>query len=328
MPAMSHHSGGRGPRSASSAASDLREVPRSFVAGPAHGGQRLDHFLRAQLPGISRRALLEHLGAGHVRVNGRIAPKSTLLQPGDRIELVGLVAAGGLAPDAHLPLELLYEDRYLVAIDKPGHVPSHALRAGETGTVASALLARYPEMLGIGYRELEAGLLHRLDNETSGILLAARDAQTFALLRAAHEQGLIEKRYLALVSGHPQPQIARGYLRADRRKVRVRATSFPDAKLVQTEILSSEPHGEHALVCVRLQRAARHQVRAHLAQLGHPIAGDGLYGGAPLPGLTRHFLHASALRFDHPHDGTRLELEAALPAELTTVLRNLAQACV
>jgi 23S rRNA pseudouridine1911/1915/1917 synthase len=293
---------------------------RSFDASAEQAGQRLDHFLRAQLPGLSRRALLEHFGAGEVRVNGRVALKSLLLQQGDRIEVAGLVAESGPAPDASLALHVLYEDAFLVAVDKPGHVPSHALRAGETGTVVSALLARYPEMRTVGYRELEAGLLHRLDNETSGILLAARDASTFERLRSAHERGQIEKRYLALVSGHPQPRVAHGYLRADRRKVRVRSEPFPEAKPVQTEIVSSEPQHEHALVCVRLQLAARHQVRAHLAHLGHPIAGDSLYGGPSLPGLSRHFLHASELRFQHPHDGTPLELKAELPADLRALL--------
>ena len=297
-----------------------RTALRSFVAGADDGGQRLDHFLRGRLPELSRRALLEHFGAGQVRVNGRVALKSTLLQAGDRVEVLGLAQETGLAPDPSLTLQVLYEDRFLVAVDKPGHMPSHALRAGETGTVASALLARYPEMHGVGYRELEAGLLHRLDNETSGILLAARDASTFELLRTAHERGRIEKRYLALVSGHPSVQVAHGYLRADRRKVRVRSQMFPDAKPVATEIVSSEPHHEHALVCVRLQLAARHQVRAHLAHLGHPIAGDALYGGSPLPGLTRHFLHASELRLEHPHTGAALQLRAELPAELRALL--------
>jgi 23S rRNA pseudouridine1911/1915/1917 synthase len=295
-------------------------APRSFQVSPDQAGVRLDRFLRSVLPELSRSALLEHLGAGDVRLNGRVVAKSAVLQPGDRIEVAGLTQETGPAADRELPLQLLYEDAYLVAVDKPAHVPSHALRAGESGTVVSALIARYPEMRGVGYRELEAGLLHRLDNETSGILLAARDAETFARLRSAHEAGGIEKRYLALVAGHPRPQRARGYLRADRRKVRVRAAPFPEAKPVETEIVSSEPHGDLALVCVRLQLAARHQVRAHLAALGHPIAGDALYGGPPLPGLARHFLHASELRLDHPHDGTRLELGSQLPEDLRALL--------
>lgn len=295
-------------------------APRSFQVSPDQAGVRLDHFLRSALPELSRGALLEHMRAGHVRLNGRVAVKSAVLQVGDRIEVAGLTPETGPAADPELALQLLYEDAFLVAVDKPAHVPSHALRAGERGTLVSALLARYPEMRGVGYRELEAGLLHRLDNETSGILIAARDAETFRRLRTAHEGGQIEKRYLALVSGHPEPQRARGYLRADRRKVRVRAAPFPDAKPVETEIVSSEPHGDLSLVCVQLQLAARHQVRAHLAALGHPIAGDVLYGGPQLAGLMRHFLHASALRFEHPWHGTRLELESGLPEELRAVL--------
>jgi len=295
-------------------------APRSFQVSPEQAGQRLDRFLRTALAGLSRRALWERFAAGDVSVNGRIAAKSAALQAGDRVEVSGLAAHLGPAADAELALRVIYEDAWLVAVDKPGHVPSHALRDGEAGTVVSALLARYPEMRTVGYRALEAGLLHRLDNETSGILLAARDADTFERVRSAHERGQIEKRYLALVAGQPQPQRVRGYLRADRRKVRVRAEPFPEAKPVELEIVSSEPHADRALVCVRLQLAARHQVRAQLAALGHPIAGDTLYGGPSVPGLSRHFLHASELRLQHPRHGTALALEAPLPDALRALL--------
>jgi 23S rRNA pseudouridine1911/1915/1917 synthase len=164
-------------------------------------------------------------------------------------------------------------------------------------------------------------LLHRLDNDTSGVLLATRDQTTFEQLRAAHESGEFEKRYLALVTGHPVPQRVQGYLLADRRKVRMLGGPVAGAKLVRCELLSSEPHGGFSLVCVQLALAARHQVRAQLAALGHPIAGDAVYGGAQLPGLARHFLHASELSL--PYQGKRLQLSAALPSELAQVLSSV-----
>lgn len=294
---------------------------RSFVVTGPDTAVRLDHYLRERVSGLSRRQLMWLFQAGHVRVNGRLASKGTRVQSGDRIELEGIPAETGPGADFDVPLSIIYEDPHLVAVDKPAGIPSHALRAGERGTVVSALLARYPELRGVGYRELESGLLHRLDNDTSGVLLAARDQATFDVLRAAHERGEFEKRYLALVRGRPAPQRLRAWLRADRKSVRVRREPFEGAKAVEMDLLTSEGYGDYSLVCVRLARAARHQVRAQLAEAGHPIAGDGQYGGDALPHLDRHFLHASELRF--PYEGKTLQLTAALPAELHRVLEGL-----
>jgi 23S rRNA pseudouridine1911/1915/1917 synthase len=294
---------------------------RSFVVTGPEGALRVDHYLRERVSGLSRRQLMFLFQAGHVRVNGRLASKGTRVQPGDRIELDGIPAETGPSADLDVPLCIIYEDAHLIAVDKPAGIPSHALRAGERGTVVSALLARYPELRGVGYRELESGLLHRLDNDTSGVLLAARDGDTFETLRAAHERGEFEKRYLALVRGRPALGMMRAYLLADRRNVRVRSEPFAGAKAISMELLSSEPYGDHALVCVRLSRAARHQVRAQLAALGHPIVGDVQYGGDNLAGLARHFLHASELQL--PYAGQHLQLRAALPPELQALLAAL-----
>jgi len=294
---------------------------QSFLVSATHVAQRLDQFLRAELKGLSRRELLSVIQSGHVRVNGRLASKSTLVQPGDRIDVGGIPAETGPAADFEVALRIIFEDEHLVAVDKPGGMPSHALRAGERGTVVSALLARYPALRGVGYRELESGLLHRLDNDTSGVLLAARDQETFEQLRAAHERGEFEKRYLALVSGRAVRRRLHGYLTADRRKVRIHADAVTGAKAVSCELVSSEPHGSFSLVCVALSLAARHQVRAQLAAAGHPIAGDSLYGGAQLPGLARHFLHASEVTL--PYGRKRLQLSAALPSELERVLSSV-----
>jgi 23S rRNA pseudouridine1911/1915/1917 synthase len=294
---------------------------RSFVVTDPDGALRLDHYLRERVSGLSRRQLTFLFQAGHVRVNGRLASKGTRVQPGDRIELEGIPAETGPSADFDMPLCIIYEDPHLVAVDKPAGIPSHALRGGERSTVVSALLARYPELRGVGYRELESGLLHRLDNDTSGLLLAARDQATFEALRAAHERGEFEKRYLALVKGQPALGMMHGYLLADRRTVRVKREPFAGAKAVSLEILSIEPFGDFALVCVRLPRAGRHQVRAQLAALGHPIVGDAQYAGHSLPGLARHFLHASELSF--PYQGKMLQLRAELPSELVTVLEGL-----
>jgi 23S rRNA pseudouridine1911/1915/1917 synthase len=300
----------------------MPESPEIIVA-TGHAGERLDRYLRRQLPNVSRATLAEAIAARSVRVNGRRATKGQRVQVGDRIETELLHCGPGPAPDPELPLRILYEDQWLVAVDKPAGVPSHALRCGERSTVASALLARYPEMASVGYRPLEPGLLHRLDTETSGVLIASRDLATFEKLRAAHIRGEIRKRYLALCSGHVQPRLEAAYLRADQRRVRVQHEPLLRGKAIETEIVSASPHGAFSLVCVQLAMASRHQIRAHLAALGHPIAADSLYGGSPLPGLRRHFLHASEVSLQHPALNERLELRAELPQDLAAVLGTL-----
>jgi 23S rRNA pseudouridine1911/1915/1917 synthase len=293
-----------------------------IIVEPASAGERLDRFLRRRFPELSRAALAELVLRQAVRVNGRKASKGQLLRAGDRIEAKALDRSLRPGIDPTLPLRVLHEDRWLVCVDKPAGVPSHALRSGERGSVVSALLVRYPEMADVGHRSLEPGLLHRLDTDTSGILLAARDADTFQRLRGAHVRGEIDKRYLALCAGQLEPQVARAHLLADRRRVRVEQVGSGRARPIETEIVSVEPHGAFSLVSVRVAFAARHQVRAHLAALGHAIAGDALYGGVALAGLSRHFLHASDISLEHPATHQTLSVHSDLPPDLVQALSS------
>jgi 23S rRNA pseudouridine1911/1915/1917 synthase len=287
----------------------------------ADAGVRLDAFLRGRLTGHSRSALVELIARGAVRVNGRRPSKGDTLMAGDQVEVALHAAAHGRAPDPALALTVLHEDDWLIAIDKPAGVPSHALRAGESGTIASALLARYPELRGVGYRELEPGLLHRLDTDTSGVLLAARSVEAFSALRALHEAGGIVKTYVALCAGElPAPQTLSAFLDASQRRVRVTTDPSQPGKPITTELIESEPHGDFSLVTLEATFAARHQIRAHLAALGYPIVSDPLYGGPALPNLTRHFLHAAKVSLVHPKTNKRLELTSRLPADLTAAL--------
>jgi 23S rRNA pseudouridine1911/1915/1917 synthase len=283
-------------------------------------GERIDRFLRHTGHAASRKAVTEQLEMGLIRVNGARIKKGHRLRAGDVV--TGPAShSGGALPDSSVPLELLYEDDAVVVVNKPAGVPSHPIRADELGTLASALVARFPEMASIGYRPLEPGILHRLDTQTSGVLLAARKPQAFERLSLAHKRGEIDKRYLALCSGRLQaPQRVEAYLAADRRRVRVSDEMIEGSKPIETEILKAEPYGAMSLVEVRVPFAARHQVRAQLAALGHAIAGDALYGGIDLPGLARHFLHASAIEFPHPLRRERVRIGAELPADLQSAL--------
>lgn len=292
-----------------------------IVVAAEHDGERIDRFLRQRGLRASRAALAEQLARGDIRVNGARFKKGQRLRAGDRVSGARANLPALAQPDPQ-PLAVLHEDAWLVLANKPAGMPSHPLRADERGTLASALLARYPEMAGVGHSPLEPGILHRLDTDTSGVMLAARDERTFAALHAAHRRGDFDKRYLALCSGELQARRVYAYLRADRRKVRVDADPFEGAKAIETEITSVTRHGEFSLVEVRVPFAARHQVRAQLAALGHPIAGDALYGGRELAGLTRHFLHASELAFEHPHSKQVLRIRAELSEDLQRVLTS------
>lgn len=271
--------------------------------GGEEAGERLDVFLARRVPELSRARAKVLIGNGEVRVDGRRVKKSYALVAGDRVTLESLPGPVDFhaAPDPSLGLEILLETDTYVVVDKPAGVPSHPLQEGELGTLAGALVARYPEMRGVGYRKREPGILHRLDTGTSGLMLAARDPQTFDQLRRMLHAGEIEKRYLARCVGVvPAPLVIDTPIAPDprdRRKVRVckdpRELKRLGAQAARTEVLSSSLAEHGSLVELRANNARRHQIRVHLASIGHPLLGDSLYGGPP---LDHHLLHASSLR--------------------------------
>ena len=266
-------------------------------------GERLDAFLARRVPELSRARAKVLIEKGEARVDGRRVKKSYALGAGDRVTLDSLPGPVDFhaAPDPSLRLEVLLETDSYVVVDKPAGVPSHPLREGELGTLAGALVARYPEMRGVGYRKREPGILHRLDTGTSGLVLAARDRRTFDELLRMLRAGEIEKRYLARCVGVvPAPIVIDTPIATDprdRRKVRVctdpRELKRLGAQAARTEVLSSTPAEQGSLIELRANNARRHQIRVHLASIGHPLLGDSLYGGPP---LDHHLLHASSLR--------------------------------
>jgi 23S rRNA pseudouridine1911/1915/1917 synthase len=299
---------------------------RRFAAGAEADGLRVDRFVCVQYPALGRAGARRLIEAGEVRVNGRAAAAGQRLRAGDTVEVALAAEAPPALADPDAPLCVVYEDAFLVCADKPAGMPAHPLVRGERDTLASALLARYPELAHVGYSAREPGIVHRLDTGTSGLMLAARDPDTFEALRAQLARGEIDKRYLALCAGVPgAPAVHEAWLSARGKRVRVAREPIASGELVRTELLSAQRVGasDCALVSVRVHVARRHQIRAHLAALGHAIAGDELYGGPVLPGLTRHFLHAAELHLVHPRSGAPLSLVSGLPADLQGVLEAL-----
>jgi 23S rRNA pseudouridine1911/1915/1917 synthase len=296
---------------------------------PAPG--RLDKLVAAHVGGASRRRVAALFAAGAVHVNGRVARKGQVVAAGATIEITALPASDAdlrPVPEPGLVLPVLYEDEALVVVDKPAGMPSHPLRPRETGTAANALVAHHPGCADAGDDVREAGLVHRLDTDTSGVLVAARTRDAWTLVRAAFAAGAVHKRYLALVHGIPIgpgcyiPLVHRG-------KRMVGAThGDPTALAAETSWQIEEQLGAFSLLVCTAQTGRMHQVRVHLALAGAPIVGDALYGAGapPLPAdlpLRGHFLHAQSISLPHPLTGEILTVDAPLPADRRETLERL-----
>ena len=263
-------------------------------------------MLLARALGVSRGWVRKLLDSGRVRVDGRPAAKGTILRAGDRIELAEFARPdAGPEPNPTLPLRVLVERAGWIAVDKPAGRAVHPLEPDETDTVLNALVALRPEIVGVGEGGLRSGVVHRLDPGTSGVLLFATEQAAWRAARAAFAERRVEKRYLARVHG----------AFSGARELRLRLESRGDHVRVVTdggreaicEIRALETGVETSLVEVRMRTGVRHQIRATLAYLNHPVVGDSLYGSTTV--LPRHLLHAATLAFDD------FRAEAPLPAD-------------
>ena len=305
----------------------------ALVVEANEAGLRLDGFLarRKVVPSVSaaRRALASDI----VRVNGRTASKGTHLQPGDVVTLGDEPATDVvLKPSPELNLNVLYLDDGIVAVDKPSGIASHPLRPSEGPTVATGLIARFPECAAASPDPREGGLGHRLDVATSGVLLAARSREAWYRLREALATPFCEKIYLAEIhGGFPNPaSVADEFVvpggqpssfvvtvsigRQGRHGHKVKLASGRQPLAARTEVTLVESRTGTALVEARLARGRAHQVRAHLAYLGIPVIGDAVYGEVAEGASTGLHLHAWAVSFMHPTTGKPLRIEAPLPA--------------
>jgi 23S rRNA pseudouridine1911/1915/1917 synthase len=298
-------------------------MTRTLQLPPEVSGRRLD-IVVGEVLGLSRARVKSLFEKGAVRVDGRRPSKGDKATGGSRVEVELAEDAPALVPEPGLTLPLLYEDAWLIAVDKPAGMPSHPLKPGETGTVANALVARFPEVALAAEEVREGGLVHRLDIDTSGVLLAARDRGTWEAVRALFRERAVDKRYWALVSG---PIADAGAIELPlRHKGEARVEPALDGGEPGREALSEfrvlARAGELSLVEVRILTGVLHQVRAHLAAIGAPVVGDALYGGREAPGLGRFFLHARALELLHPTRGVTLRVESPLSPELLKVLAD------
>jgi len=294
-----------------------------LVAGPSDAGRRLDDVLAHAL-GIGRRAATRLVE--DVRVNGRRAGKGVRLAAGD---VVVVPEQRELLSRSEEPLDVVRTLDDVLVIAKPAGLPSVALRGARGDSLAARIATRHPECATVG-RVGESGLAHRLDTGTSGLLLAARRSAAYAALRADFRAHRVTKEYLVLVGGRVERPtrvtLPVGQHRASRRRMRALADPTPrySAQEAVTEVEPLRVVGRRTLVCARSTTGVRHQIRVHLASVGHPLVNDSLYGGELVPELPGFLLHASALRWRDPATGARQEDALALPEVWSRLLDVLA----
>jgi 23S rRNA pseudouridine1911/1915/1917 synthase len=292
-------------------------------------GKRLDHLLHERLPEFSRSRIQQWIGNGRALVNGLAVRASYTVRAGDSIEVEPAAAPPLHASPEDIPLAVLYEDEDVVAIDKPAGMVVHAGSGVHEGTLVNALLHRFAALSGVG-GALRPGIVHRLDRFTSGVLLVARNDAAHRNLAAQFSGRQVEKIYLALVHGN----VARESGRIERPIARdpVHRTRMT-ARLAQGRAAWSEYRvlrrfARFTLLEVKIGTGRTHQIRVHLSSIGHPVAGDKLYGAPEAvlgtEPLGRYFLHAHAIRFRKPSDGEGLQVTSPLPAELKRWMAALA----
>ncbi|HEX4036474.1 MAG TPA: RluA family pseudouridine synthase [Acidobacteriaceae bacterium] len=317
------------------------------VPGEA-AGQRLDSWLAAQMEGVSRERVQTLLAEGKVQIAGTTPRASLRLRGGETVVVLGSPTPPPLKAVAEdIPLDVIYEDDDLSVINKPAGMVVHAgagVREGD-GTLVNALLHRYQSLSGVG-GELRPGIVHRLDKETSGLIVVARNDLTHARLAAMFAEHEMKKTYIALVHGHLKQDrgtidapVARDLLRRTRMTTRRRTGARSAVSHYTVLRRISSRFGPYTLVQVRIETGRTHQIRVHLASLGHPVVGDTLYGAParltampsrvrmyPEPEcltLNRNFLHAAELEFAHPETGKTMHLEAPLPPKLEALLQEI-----
>jgi len=291
-------------------------------------GKRLDRMLHERLPQYSRSRIQQWIQAGRVLVDGIPKRSSHPLRAGEAIDVEPAEAPPLRAVPEAIPLAVLYEDQDLVAIDKPAGMVVHAGAGVHSGTVVNALLYRFGALSGVA-GALRPGIVHRLDRYTSGVLLVAKNDDAHRRLAEQFSGRQVEKVYLALVHGkvkHESGRMDRPIARDPVRRTRMTAR-LESGRAAWSEYRVLRRFERFTLLEVRIGTGRTHQIRVHLSSIGHPVAGDTLYG-APAkvegrPPLGRFFLHAHRIRFHQPSTGEEVAVESPLPAELEAWMEGL-----
>ena len=307
---------------------------RTFRAEADHDGLRLDHFLSAVIPEISRSQLQRLIRDGRVRAEGLQVKPGAIVHEGLAVEVeIPPPVPSTVAAEA-IPLTVLHDDADLIVIDKPAGMVVHPGAGHHGGTLVNALLHHVDDLSGIGGEE-RPGIVHRLDRGTSGLMVVAKNDAAHRELSRQFQEREVQKTYLALVWGLVQAgrriDLPIGRDPKDRQKMSTRARHSRDAV---TRIVRAEPLRGVTLAEIAIDTGRTHQIRVHLSAISHPVVGDVTYGGVrrhvpadvrAVSRLDRPFLHAHKLAFAHPADGRAMAFESPLPPDLQTVFDQLKQ---
>jgi 23S rRNA pseudouridine1911/1915/1917 synthase len=319
-------------------APDPSPAVRELVVPDSLDGARLDKAVAELFPELSRARAKRAIDMGAVRVNGRRLAKGGTVAHNDVLRVhVAQVADAPAVGTPGAPLKVVLETADLIVVDKPAGQPTAPLKPGETGTLVNAILGRYAEIVPdsvhgfFGHSAREPGIVHRLDTETSGALLVARTAAAFGVLKGALKEGRLDKRYLLVCSEQGLPDEGTIDLPIanhpkDQRRVYVcvhpRDVMRYEPRPAVTRYRVIRRVGARALVEVRVEKALRHQIRAHFAEMGHPLAGDELYGGSVIRALGRHALHASGISYPGGGGIDAFEAQVALPKDIAALMEG------
>lgn len=294
-----------------------------------HAGKRLDKFLAEKFPRYSRAYLQKLIKNNLVSANGETAKPKHILQTGGEIKIEFPAPEEiKMEPDSAIPLKIVYEDANIAVIDKQAGLSVHPSEKEKSGTLANALFARYPEIKNVGENPIRPGIVHRLDKDTSGLMVVAKNNAAFQFLKKQFQGRKVEKRYLALVernlkekTGTIEKSIGRRGMKqyaGERKKHALKKT-----REALTEYAVKKSFSGYDLVEAMPKTGRTHQIRVHFASIGHPLACDFKYGSRKCPaGLSRHFLHSYYLSFTSP-SGQKIAFETDLPEELKNILQTL-----
>ena len=295
-----------------------------LVVSDEEAGERIDALVSRRLPDLSRSLASRLISEGHVFVNGRSAKPSHRLSAGDRVEVEAISPASLQALPEDIDLEVVHQDQDLAVIVKPAGLVVHPAPGHASGTLANALVARFPRTEEVGTAE-RPGIVHRLDKDTSGLMVVALTAAAQASLQQQIASREMRRRYLALAAGRLEP--AQGRVEApigrdphDRKRM---ATFGIAARPAATSFSVIEYLPGFTFLEAKLHTGRTHQIRVHLAAVGHPLAGDHLYHGPYVADLQRQFLHAHELSFRSPSSGEILSFSSSLPSDLAATLDAL-----
>ncbi len=299
----------------------------TWAVGSEAAGVRLDSAVSERANWLSRAAIQNAIRNGRVHINGDgVARPALILKQGDEVEafLPEPCAESKLPAAADVPVSVIYEDAHLLVVDKPSGIAVHPGPGHVDDTLVNGLLKRFPELSDVGNSD-RPGVVHRLDLDTSGLLLFARTPESYVALGEAMRKREIKRTYTALVHGHVAP--LEGTIDAPIGRDpnnRTRQAVVDTGRKARTHYRTVKQFQGATLLDVELETGRMHQIRVHLTAIGFPVLGDPTYGRSPkVPGLSRQFLHASKLRFAHPVTGDWTELESPLPPDLIATLAAL-----